>query len=108
VLWGLLGFMGCGDPERGDAWTFTCPPGHRIVGYSARHVVYATDTDNDSDHSGDIVPVATDADEDEGHSDESGSVEPDVDDDGDHSDELGSTYISSIRFITADFGEPSS
>jgi hypothetical protein len=25
--------MGCGDLEWGEAWTFTCPPGHRIVGY---------------------------------------------------------------------------
>jgi hypothetical protein len=31
---GLAAFMGCGDPERGEAWTFKCPPGHRIVGYA--------------------------------------------------------------------------
>jgi hypothetical protein len=30
---GLHAFMGCGDLEGGEAWTFTCPPGHRIVGY---------------------------------------------------------------------------
>jgi hypothetical protein len=26
--------MGCGDMEGGEAWTFTCPPGHRVVGYA--------------------------------------------------------------------------
>jgi hypothetical protein len=31
---GLAAFMGCGDPEEGEAWTFECPPGHRIVGYA--------------------------------------------------------------------------
>jgi hypothetical protein len=42
--------MGCGDLEGGEAWTFTCPPGHRIVGYRAAIVVVATDTDDDEDH----------------------------------------------------------
>jgi hypothetical protein len=32
--WGLTAFMGCGDTTRGEAWTFKCPPGHRIVGYA--------------------------------------------------------------------------
>jgi hypothetical protein len=32
--WGLDVFMGWGHEERGEAWTFKCPPGHRIVGYA--------------------------------------------------------------------------
>jgi hypothetical protein len=33
---GLAAFMGCEDPwfGQGYAWTFKCPPGHRIVGYA--------------------------------------------------------------------------
>jgi hypothetical protein len=29
----LYAFMDHGDTKEGGAWTFTCPPGHRIVGY---------------------------------------------------------------------------
>jgi hypothetical protein len=35
--WGALAaFTGCGAPEEEEAWTFKCPPGHRIVGYAGR------------------------------------------------------------------------
>jgi hypothetical protein len=75
---GLHAFMGCGDLEGGEAWTFTCPPGHRIVGYSgSTFVVVETDTDDD------------DEDNPEGNS---------VD--------VGSVYIARIRFVTASFEEP--
>ena len=29
----LYAFMGYGNATQGDACTFTCPPGHRVVGY---------------------------------------------------------------------------
>jgi hypothetical protein len=51
---GLYAFMGCGDVEGGEAWTFICPPGHRIVGYSAAIVGEETDTDDDEDDSNEL------------------------------------------------------
>ena len=30
----LDAFMDYGSATGGDAWTFTCPPGHRVVGYA--------------------------------------------------------------------------
>jgi hypothetical protein len=69
--------MGCGDLEGGEAWTFTCPPGHCIVGYSGST----------------LVEVQTDEDEDEDNS-EGNSVD------------VGSVYIACIRFVIASFEEP--
>jgi hypothetical protein len=69
--------MGCGVLEGGEAWTFTCPPGHRIVGYSGST----------------FVDVETNADKDEGNP-KGNSVD------------LGSVYIARIRFVTASFEEP--
>ena len=31
--WWLDAFMGVGNEAGGEAWTFQCPPGHRVVGY---------------------------------------------------------------------------
>jgi hypothetical protein len=86
---GLHAFMGCGDLEGGEAWTFTCPPGHRIVGHSAELVVVETNTDDDEDHR-----------------DESQSVETDTDDDEDYSGDWRSVGIARICFVTASFWEP--
>jgi hypothetical protein len=66
--------MGCGDLEGGEAWTFTCPPGHRIVGYS----------------SSTLVEVQIDEDKDEDNP--KGS-----------SGDVGSVFIARIRFVTASF-----
>jgi hypothetical protein len=59
---GLHAFMGCGDLEGGEAWTFTCPPGHRIVGYSGSTLVVAEtnageDGDTTKDNSVDVGAV---------------------------------------------------
>ena len=34
AVWWLDAFMGAGNEEGGEAWTFQCPPGHRVVGYA--------------------------------------------------------------------------
>jgi hypothetical protein len=75
--------MGCGDLEGGEAWTFTCPPGHRIVGYGGSTRVEAESDNNDVLES---VPLYN------------------KEEDGTYSLRFGSVYIARIRFVTADCG----
>jgi hypothetical protein len=122
--------MGCGDLDGGEAWTFTCPPGHRIVGYGGwvKVDVYMdtnwetdgdtlSDVEAEEDGTGPATPPFEDAEEgadtpQEGSSGYAGEDDDAGNDADAHSNDNAeqvegnseSYYcVSCIRFASADF-----
>jgi hypothetical protein len=85
---GLHAFMGYGNVEGGEACTFTCPPGHRIVGYGGSTLLEEDSDANSVVHEAGGGVAAGDGDE-------------------DRSAKLVPAYIGRIRFVTACFSGPS-